>query len=70
MSFKIQSNDPDHELVPKGWDSQREHDSNDFNLTYFMPYFAEEVGEMYQKSWGMCGAIANEPFVFGRVLVG
>ena len=69
MSLKIQSNDPDHELVTKGCDSQRKHDSNDFNLTYFMSSFAEKVGEMYQKSWWTYRAIANEPFVFGRVLV-
>ena len=36
-----------------------------------MSYFAEKVREMYQKSWCTCRAIAfaNEPFVFGRVLV-
>ena len=70
VNFKIQSNDPDHELVTKGQDSQRKHDSDDFNLTYFMSCFAEKVGEMYQKSWCTCRAIvfANEPFVFERVL--
>ena len=63
VSFKIQSNDPDRELVTKGWDSQRKYDSDDFNLTYFAMLCAQ------RKSRFTCRAIANEPFASRRVLV-
>ena len=50
MSLKIQSNDPGHELVTKGKDSLRKHDSDDFtNLTYLMSCFSEKVGEMFSS---------------------
>ena len=70
MSFKIQSNDPDHELVTKGKDSQRKQDSDDFNLIFLFHALRRKSAKCTdQKSWCTCRAIANEPFVFGRAFV-
>ena len=68
MSFKIQSNDPGHELQTNGQDSPREQDSQYLSLAYFI--LCHVMQRKFKNSArAEPSFLLLNPFVFGHVLV-